>query len=139
MSIKYVNPVETRIAKVRKDEHGIIHIVMKDCGIVDKYDIIDLSLVVKSMAEGKPALKLFDARGKWNLTKEAKNKAAQMDSSQKTRARAIVVSGVLKAGLLKFFQTLSKLDYPQQIFTNTNDAYLWLATFKNYNPSELYI
>ena len=71
---------------------------MKDCGIVDKYDIIDLSLVVKSMAEGKLWVSLMPEVVE-PFTKEAKNKAVQMDSSQNNRARAVVVCVGLKAAI----------------------------------------
>lgn len=125
------NPTETRIATVYKDENDIIIITMKNCGKVDEFDILDINLVLRTKANQKPALKLFDARAIWAMDKKAKEKAKQEQKFALTKARAIVVSDIIKATLMRFLQSFDKYDYPQQIFTNKDDAYNWLLTFKN--------
>ncbi len=124
------NPTETRIASVFKDENGFLIITMKDCGIVDEFDVLDLHIVLRYKTERKPAIKLLDARANWNMDKKAKIRARMEDTMNTTIARAIVVSSNTKLLLVKFLQSFKKQNYPQEIFTNKEKAYEWLITFK---------
>lgn len=120
------NPTELEFATVFKDKNGIIIITMKDHRKLDQYDVININLAIRHKTEGKPALKLFDARANWSMDKKAKERAKLEHSSSVTKARAIVVSNFIKAGLLKFLQGFGSLDYPQEIFTDWDEAYQWL-------------
>lgn len=125
------NPTELEFATIFKDKNDIIIITMKDCGTLDQFDIININLAIRHKSEGKPALKLLDARAKWSMNKKAKERAKLEHSSSVTRARAIVVPSSIKAALMNYFQGFSKFDYPQHIFTNYDEAYKWLLSFKS--------
>lgn len=127
------NPVETRIATIFKDKNGILIITMKDCGLVDEFDVIDINLVLRHLSEKNPSYKLLDARAEWRMDAKAKERANLEDSTSNTRARAVVVSGIVKATLIKFLQSFSKKDYPQKTFTDWDEAYEWLLKIKSEN------
>ena len=69
------NPTETRIASVYIDEKEIIIITMKDCGLVDEFDVMDLNLVIRHKAGNEARLKLFVSLASYDLTKKAKEMA----------------------------------------------------------------
>ncbi len=120
------NPTDLSFATLYKDDRGVIIIKIKTYDSLDEVDIINLMLAIKHKSENKPALKLFDLRQNWNLTKEAKLKAKEEYKNTKTKARAIVVSSKIKATLLKFLFSFDKFPYPNAVFTNYDDAYNWL-------------
>jgi hypothetical protein len=124
------NPTELEFATIFKDKNGIIIITMKDCGTLDQFDIININLAIRHKTDGKPTLKLLDARSNWSMNKKAKERAQIENSASVTKARAIVVSNSIKATLFKFIQSFSKYDYPQQIFSDYNEAYDWLLSLK---------
>lgn len=121
---------ETRIASIHRDENGILTITMKDCGKVDEYDVIDLNLVLRHISNDQPALKLFDARAKWSMDKKAKERAKLENNVTKTKARAVLVSNIVQKGLMAFINSFSKFNYPQQIFTDKEEALNWLKQQK---------
>ncbi len=123
------NPTELEFATVFKDKNGIIVITMKDSRKLDQYDVININLAIRHKTEGKPALKLLDARANWSMDKKAKERAKLEQAASVTKARAIVVSNAITATLIKFLQSFSKHEYPQQIFTDYDEAYLWLKSF----------
>jgi hypothetical protein len=121
-------PIETRIASIFKNEDGIVFIRMKDCGKVDEFDVTDANLVLKHLSDGKPMLKLLDTRANWHMDKMAKLRAKNQDSIATTKARAVVVSNKIKLTLFAFLKSFSKKKYPQQFFTDENEAVAWLKT-----------
>jgi hypothetical protein len=123
-------PTETRIASVHRDENGVIVITMKDCGLVDQYDIMDLNLVIRHKANQQNCLKLVIATGDWDMNKEAREMALNEDHLSRTKARAIVVSSKLKASLFNFLKQFNNKEYPLQFFENKETAYHWLLTFR---------
>lgn len=122
------NPTELEFATVFKDKNGIIIITMKDYRRLDQFDVININLAIRHKTEGKHALKLLDARANWSMDKKAKERAKLESSASVTKARAIVVSNSIKAALFKFLQSFNKQDYPQQIFTDWDEAYKWLIS-----------
>lgn len=125
-----VTTTQTRIACIEKDANGVIIITMKDCGLVDEYDVIDLNLVLRHETNDQPALKLLDARGSWHMDKKAKERAKLENNVNKTKARAVVVSNIVKKGFLTFLSGLSKAEFPQKTFTDKDEAYQWLLDQK---------
>lgn len=124
------NPTELEFATVFKDKNGIIIITMKDYRKLDQYDVININLAIRHKAEGKPALKLLDARAKWSMDKKAKERAKLEQAASVTEARAIVVSNRITATFINFLKSFGKHEYPQQIFTDYDEAYKWLIQIK---------
>lgn len=123
--------VETRVAKIECDKKGIIIITMLDAVDVDHEDVLDMNLVIRHLSNNEPALKLFDSRATWKISPQAEKEAMKQDGITTTLARAIVVSNALKANLLSFMKQFDKKGYPQEYFSNYDDAYKWLLAFKN--------
>jgi hypothetical protein len=123
------NPTELEFATVFKDKNGIIIITMKDYKKLDQFDVININLAIRHKSGGTPALKLLDARSNWSMDKKAKERAKLESLASVTKARAIVVSNSIKAVLLKFLQSFNKQEYPQEIFTDWDEAYDWLLLF----------
>jgi hypothetical protein len=117
---------ELEFATIFRDKNGIVIITMKDHGKLDEYDVMNINLSIRHKTGGEPALKLVDARANWSLDKKAKERAKLESSAAVTKARAIVVSNSIKAALFKFLQSFNKQGYPQQIFTDWDEAYAWL-------------
>jgi hypothetical protein len=124
------NPTELEFATVFKDKNGIIIITRKDYQRLDQFDVININLAIRHKTQGEPVLKLFDARASWSMDKKAKERAKIETSASITKARAIVVSNSIKAALLKFLQSFDKQGYPQNIFSDWDDAYNWLLSIK---------
>lgn len=124
------NITETRTANVYIDANDIVIITMKNCGRVDEYDVVDINLVLRHLTGGKPALKLFDGRGNWSMDRKAKERAKLENSAQHTIARAVVVSNFIKATLFRFLNELGKKGFPQEFFTDKDEAYKWLLSLK---------
>lgn len=124
------NPTELEFAKVFKDENGIVITTMKNYGKLDRLDVININLTIKHLSENKPSLRLLDARSNWSLDKSAKEQAKIEQVAGLTKARAIVVSSSIQATMMKFLQSFSKYNYPQEIFTNYDKAYNWLLELK---------
>ncbi|MDZ4665984.1 MAG: hypothetical protein SGJ15_13980 [Bacteroidota bacterium] len=124
------NITETRIASAYKDENDIIIITMKGCGRIDEYDVVDFNLVLRHITLGKPALKLLDGRANWSMDRKAKERAKLENNSQHTIARAVLVSNFIKAALFKYLHELGKKGFPQEFFTDKEEAYKWLLSLK---------
>jgi hypothetical protein len=123
-------PTETRVATVSRDKNGIIVITMKkSAGQVDEYDMTDVNLVIRNYAQSQAALKLVVLAPNVELTKKAREIAEKEDNLSLTRARAVVVSGTVKASFMNLLLQFNLKDYPQQFFTNRHDAYEWLQRF----------
>ena len=126
MPAKSPDHTETRIATVAMDENGIIVITMKDCGIIDEYDVMDLNLVIRHLSGQQPVRKLLVSTAEFELTNKAKEMAEKEDAMSSTVARAVVVSNNIKASVLNFIKKFSEKSYPQQFFNNREEAYNWL-------------
>lgn len=127
---KTLKPITTRVANIIKDKEGIIIITMIDAVDVDHEDVLDVNLVIRHLSNDEPALKLFDSRANWKISATAEKEAMKQDSVSKTKARAILVSSSLKANLLSFIKQFEKRGYPQQYFSNYEEAYNWLLSLK---------
>lgn len=123
--------IEGRVASVSIDAMDIITIRLKDCGLVDEFDIIDLNLAIRHLCAGTPKLKMVVTSEAWEMDKEAKKRAESEDRSTNTIARAIVVSGKIKAAIYNYMVSFNRNSpFPYQFFYNESDAYSWLLTFR---------
>jgi len=123
----------TRVAKVYKDANDIVVILMNDAGLVNEEDIVELNLVIRNFAEKKAIYKLLDARANFDFDKKAKSLTEKEERISKTKARAIILSSSMKVSLQNFLKEFSHNKYPQQFFTDYNEAYQWLLNIKSHN------
>lgn len=125
--------IDTRVAHVYKDANDIVVITMKNAGVVDEADITDLNLVIRKLAEKKAIYKLLDARASFDMDKKAKLLTEKEELVSKTKARAIIEPNSIKASLHNFLKQFSHDKYPQQFFTDYDEAYHWLLDLKQHN------
>ncbi len=122
--------VKTEVANVSMDANGIILVKINSFAVVDTEDVLDINLVVRSLSNNQPVLKLIDARTNWKIVPSAKEFALEQDASNKTIARAIVVPSRLKSTLYTFYRQFHKSKYPQRYFWDYDTAYNWLLKLK---------
>ena len=127
---------DTKAAKVYKDANDFVVIIMKETKLIDEADITDLNLVIRNYADKKPVYKLLDARANFDMNKKAKLLTEREERISKTKARAILVSSSIKASLHNFLKEFYHDKYPQQFFTDYNEAYQWLLNLKMHNALE---
>ena len=128
--------IETRVASVYKDANDIVVIIMKNAGVVDESDITDLNLVIRKLADNKAIYKLLDARATFDMDKKARLLTEKEELISKTKARAIIEANSIKASLHNFLKQFSHDMYPQQFFTEYDEAYHWLIDLKKHNALE---
>jgi len=125
-----MNKVKTRTATIFIDENEILHIELIEGSHVDYEDAIDNHLVCKHLSNNQKVLKLLDARVKWDIDKKAEKFAESKEVEEKTNARAIVVGSSIQSVLSNFFNRLNKPNVPTMVFSEYDEAYKWLMSFK---------
>lgn len=106
-----------------------MHIIMNDGVRVDFEDAVDNALVIKTLSGCKQVLKLVDARNNFSVDKKAIEFTKRNDAKN-TIARAVVKSSTINALLLGFINNLNKPNMPTKVFSDMDEAYQWLLTFK---------
>ncbi len=124
------NHLTTRTAKISLEKEGYIKISILPDSIIDTEDALDNLLVIKNLSEGKKMLKLFDARGKWSMTSEAKKVSKKNVSPENTVARAYIIDSFLTKVMFNFFRSFTRLEVPEDFFNNEQEAIDWLLSFK---------
>ena len=122
--------VKARTAKIFIDDNEVLHFVMTEGIHLDYHDALDNALVIKDLTNGKPVLKLVDARLFWTIEKKAEKYIRSNEVKEKTIARAVVQSSILSTILSNFFLKLNKAKVPTKIFTDYTEAYNWLLSIK---------
>jgi hypothetical protein len=128
--------IDTRVARVYKDANDIVVIIMKNAGVIDEADMTYLNLVIRQLAGNKAVYKLLDARATFDMDKKAKMLTEKEELISKTKARAIIEANSIKASLHNFLKQFSHDMYPQQFFTEYDEAYHWLIDLKKHNALE---
>ena len=116
----------TRTAEVSIDKQGFLRFKIIEGSVVDEEDALDNLLVTKNISENKRMLKLIDLRGKWKMTKKAREVSEKNVSAKNTIARAYIIDNFLTKLLLNFFRSFSSNDCPQEFFTDEEEAIDWL-------------
>jgi len=124
-----VNKTTTRTATIFMDDNNVLHIIMIKSVRLDHEDALDNALVIKRLTQGNKALKLIDARLNFTMDKKARTFVNSVDLKQ-TIARAVVKGSAFSSLMLTFFTKLNKPKTPTKIFSDYDEAYKWLLTFK---------
>ncbi|MFY9308178.1 MAG: hypothetical protein WAQ28_03915 [Bacteroidia bacterium] len=118
---------KTRTCEIFIDEFGILHIKILGGVIIDREDAADNFLVAKHLANGKPVLKLVDARNLHHIKPEARVFVEK--ENDKHIAKAIVVGSFLRKYVKEFFLRQENSKFPVKIFTSKKEAVEWLKSF----------
>jgi hypothetical protein len=120
---------KTRTCEIFIDELGILHVKILAGVIIDKEDAADNFVVVRNLTEGKPILKLVDARNPFIIKKDAQIFVEKENDPNTNIARAVLVNSFITKYLRAFFLRLEKPKVPVKIFTSEKKALEWLKTF----------
>lgn len=121
--------IETAILHRRKD--GIIHITFKDQTELDLELQDTLVKLYNELAEGKKRLFLFSAFSDVTVSKEARDRATELENVYPAIATAIVADTIAYKLIANFFIKMNKPKTPYKVFTNSIKAELWLKSFIN--------
>lgn len=123
-----LNKQYTRTAEIYIHKKGFLSIKILEGSIIDAEDALDNLLVIKTLSKGHKMLKLVDLRGKWTITKYAKEVSKKNVSAENTIARAYITDSFITKITLRFFQSFKNPGVPQAFFTNTQEAEVWLLS-----------
>jgi len=124
-----VNKTTTRTATIFFDKNDILHIEMFDGIRVDYEDMIDNALVIKRLTSETRFLKLIDARANFSIDKKAREFINALDAKQ-TIAQAVLKGSAFRRVLFCIFISLHKSKTPVKIFSDYDEAYNWLMSYK---------
>ena len=111
------------------DGNDILHIIMHDGVCLDLEDAVDNALVIRNLSKETKVLKLIDARVSFSIDKKTREFVKSVDLKQ-TIARAVVKGSIISTMLINFFTGISKPKIPTKIFSDYDEAYKWLLSFK---------
>ncbi|MFW9993406.1 MAG: hypothetical protein ACFFD4_15285 [Candidatus Odinarchaeota archaeon] len=86
--------IDTRIAKIRLDMNGILHVIMKDQAEIELDDVKEIIEAHLKLSKDKRIPVLTDARKAKNITREARLHSVE-ESKNQTSAVAVLTSSPL--------------------------------------------
>ena len=121
--------IETAAYFTWMGEEGIARTKVKPKAEVTIVEAKENSIAVNSLFEGKNFPLLIDSRNIKSITKEARDFFSMNNRSSYIVAFAIIIDSPLSKIIGTFFMGLNKPRVPARLFTNEQEAILWL---KNY-------
>lgn len=122
--------IKTRTAEFWKDEHEIVCARVIENVEIDLEDLLDNILVLRQLANYRPALKLVENSGNWTMTKEARERLKLEDNPNHTIARAVVCGNLPESIIQNIIQYMKPAGIPVKTFSKREDAINWLLEFK---------
>ncbi len=122
--------VKTRTGEFFLDENNILNAVMFENVVVDYEDALDNFLVIKSLTDNKPTLRLVDLTNNPRFENKAKKFLENKEVQNMAIARAILTGSNIKKVSLNFFVKLNVNKIPTKFFTNYEEAIFWLRSHK---------
>ena len=123
--------IKTSTAKLQLDENGIVHMSFLHKNMPIK--LKDSENIYKgrmTLTDGlQDQLLLVDLRNNPRPDIEARNYAKSKEVIDSTKAMAAIVGGALSKILGNFFIGFNKGSFPVKLFTNKEDAIIWLLKF----------
>jgi len=123
------NCIETSIGTHYIDD-DVLHIIFKDGAVVDVEDMLESKQARIDLQKGKPMKILVDSRGLFQITKEAREVAAEEENAEMSIAMAIVTSSLGTRLLTNFFIKFNKPVSPTKMFDSKERGLEWLKSFK---------
>lgn len=129
---KYISIREVPDVLVAKlNSNGIIEVDLSNKrDEIDKESLIVLKSIINELGNGKKMPVYIIASDFLGITPEARNFAALPESSEFTSANAVLIPSLANKMLLNFFLKINKPNVPIKGFTNEEDAFEWLLSFK---------
>ena len=108
-------------------EGNLVLLKFKEDGFFELRDTIEANKAIYSIVKGKPFLSLVDARVYGSISADAREFFAKDTLTKEIKiAEAIVINTLTARLYAKFYIRLSKSANPVKIFSDIQDAKLWL-------------
>lgn len=120
--------METKTAKIRLREDGIIHVVLSE----EVGTLTDAKINVEAVhkvKQGKKRPLLIDLAKAKSLSREERAYYSSDIAAKVLTAVALLINSPLSRILGNFFKGLNKPAFPLQLFTSEDEAIDWLKGF----------
>lgn len=107
-------------------KNDVLHIVFKNDVIVDLDDMIESKKVREELQKGNPMKVFVDARGLFQITKDAREFASLEENAKMSSKMAIVVNSLGIRMVANFFVKVNKPNTPSKMFSTKEKALEWL-------------
>ena len=119
--------IELEKAFIELLEGNVALLKFKEDVVFELRDAIETNKVIYSLVKGKPFLSLVDARIYGSISTDARDFFAKDRLTKDIRiAEAIVINNLPSRLFAKFYARLSRSTNPIKIFSDIDDAKLWL-------------
>ncbi|MDX2173115.1 MAG: hypothetical protein SFY56_08350 [Bacteroidota bacterium] len=118
--------IDLKKASVSLMEDGIIHIHIKDQSEIELSDAVLIFEAMEKLCGGEKHPVLIDAGEFSSIDKEARMFAASMESNIFTLADGIAYLNLAQKLLAEFYLKNNKPVVPTKVFSNRQDAIVWL-------------
>jgi len=124
-----MKPIETRTAKIKIIEVGIINVTIKENAVQDLNDAKENIASCATLANKKKLVSLIDIRLAESIDREARNYYGGPENARITKAMALLIDSGFSRVMGNFFLGLNKPKMPTKLFTEKNKAIDWLKGF----------
>jgi hypothetical protein len=132
MKQEHPNDFFTNTIRLRMLAGGVVQYTYISDLLVDENEHrINHEALVNFIGIGKKALVLVDAENFISFSPEARKLVRKLESVVPILARAMVVRTLSERLFSNFYILTHKPIIPTKIFSNYDDAFTWLNTFKN--------
>lgn len=118
--------VETQTATVYQSEDGVVKCSIKNGSHLTLEHAVENLDAVTTFYKGKRLLVLTDVSGTLSTTKEHRDYFITDKVKQVYKATAVLVSSPLTKTLMNLFLKMNKPPVEAKMFTNEEDARIWL-------------
>lgn len=118
--------IDLKKANVRLTDEGSIHIHIKDQSEIELSDAVLIFEAMEKLGGGKKHPVLIDAGEFSSIDKEARMFSASIESNIFTLADAIAYYNLAQKLLAEFYLKNNKPVVPTRVFSNKEDAIVWL-------------
>ena len=129
MNVQYstIKTIELEKGFIELLERNTILLKFKEDAVFELRDAIETNKSIYSIVKGKPFLSLVDARVYGSISADAREFFAKDTLTKEIKiAEAIVINNFHARLFVKFYIRLSRAAHPVRIFSDIDDAKLWL-------------
>ncbi|MCC6819054.1 MAG: hypothetical protein IT245_09200 [Bacteroidia bacterium] len=125
--IKSLEHVKFKVA-LRND--GIYHVFLKDKTVLDLELQSEMLAFYKEITNEEDGLFIFEAGHMCNVTKQARDKAIEIEAISPVSASVVFVQNMVYKMIANFFYRMNKPKQPYLVVTNFDEGIKWLKSLE---------
>lgn len=129
------NSIKIKCAEIELLDNGIVQLKYQHDYEVELEDVKEVEKVFIQLSEGGAIFCLMDTSGRFNIySNEAQkflSKEASIVREEKIKASAVVIDNLANRMIARFFSKFFKPKFAMKIFSNRENAILWLEEKMN--------